>query len=153
MQRLIKVTALLAGLALMPPAAQAQTTTFTACVVPKTGTLYLIKVDGAPVKCAPNHTEVSWESGSPAVWGQAYYVGTAFTVQPGQYQSTELSCLQGATLVTGGFSVNTETENVQVLKSHPSTVTESWIVGARNNGGAAVGITVSIKCAYYTPSP
>ena len=153
MQRLINFTALLAGLALMPSSGQAQTTTFTACVVPKTGTLYLIRVDGAPAKCSPNHTQVSWESGSPAIWGAAYYVGTAITVQPGQYASTELACLQGAGLLTGGFSVNTETENVQVLKSHPSTTAESWIVGARNNGAVPVGITVMIKCAAYTPTP
>lgn len=151
MRTVIGVFALLAGLALMPSAAQAQATTFTACVVPKTGTLYLIKVDGSPGKCGANHTEVSWESGAATVWGTAYYVGTAIGVQPGQYQSTELACLQGAALITGGFSVNTETEDVQVLKNHPSTTAESWIVAARNNGTVQVGITVMIKCAYYTP--
>jgi hypothetical protein len=153
MKRLIGVSALLAGLFLTPAVGRAQGTTFTACVVPKTGTLYLIRVEAAPAKCAPNHSEVSWQSGSTPVWGTAYYVGTAITVQPGQYASTELACLQGAALMTGGFSVNTETENVQVLKSHPSTIAESWIVGARNNSAVPVGITVTIKCAAYTPSP
>lgn len=153
MKRLIGVSAIIAGLVLIPSAAQAQTTTYTACVVPKTGTLYLIRVEGTPAKCSPNHTEVSWQSGAPQVWGTAYYVGTAITVQPGQYNSTELACLQGAGILSGGYSVNTETENVQVLKNHPSTTTESWIVGARNNGATAVGITVMIKCAAYTPTP
>lgn len=148
--KVIRMLTLVGGLALIPAAAQAQATTFTACVVPKTGTLYLIKVDGSPTKCGQNHTEVTWQSGA-SVWGTAYYVGTAFSVQPGQYASSDLACLNGAALLSGGYSVNSETEDVQVLKSHPSTTAESWIVGARNDGATQVGITIYIKCAYYNP--
>ncbi|HEX9893937.1 MAG TPA: hypothetical protein VGA78_08425 [Gemmatimonadales bacterium] len=47
----IRLSMLVAIVALFPAArAQAQTT-FTACYVPKSGTVYRIKVEGAPSKC------------------------------------------------------------------------------------------------------
>ena len=59
--RCLKIAAALALLALIPGAAQAQST-LTACYVPKSGTVYRIQAPGSPTKCSQNHVEFSWTS-------------------------------------------------------------------------------------------
>lgn len=129
----IRVAAALAALALLPAALQAQAT-LTGCYVPKTGTVYRIKVEGTPTKCSPNHVEFSWESGGSGG-------GTTFTkrlsdpivVTPGGFEQRLVSCEAGETVVGGGFH-NEPNLPASVAASKPMDVGEAWFVDVRNTG-------------------
>jgi hypothetical protein len=92
-----------------PNAGSAQTTTtettMHACYVPKTGTVYRIKVTGTPVKCSPNHVEFSWTAGSGALPAPQVIVtaSTPPAIDAGAEIGMDVTCPAGTTMLTGGF--------------------------------------------------
>jgi hypothetical protein len=145
---------LLAALALFPAAAQAQTT-ITACYVPKSGSVYRIKVEGAPGKCAQNHVEFSWDTGitiTPIMWGDYTTITDTFTMQPGEWNFGVALCPIGHAAMTGGFVVHDpETANVLITSSQHNGITPAWGVGARNLGSDPAQVTVKVYCADFVP--
>jgi len=141
---------LLAALALFPAAAHAQgTTTITACYVPKSGTVYRIKVEGSPGKCAQNHVEFSWETGGTG-WGGYSTYSESFTIQPGDWDFNGVSCPAGTAPMSGGFAVHQpETANVTITSSQLIVIGFAWSVGVRNDGSEPAEVTVHAYCAAY----
>jgi hypothetical protein len=128
------VAAALAALMILPAVAQAQTT-ITACYVPKTGTVYRIKVEGSPAKCSPNHAEFSWttsSSGGGMVFTKR--LSDPMVVAPGQFGQILVSCEAGETVVGGGFH-NEPNLLASVAASKPMYESEAWFVDVRNTGG------------------
>lgn len=110
--KLTHVVALIACAALVPAAAQAQTSltgqTIYACYVPKTGTVYRIKVADSPTKCAPNHVAFSWDvAGGTGGGGLTGFRVTGNTVEvaPLGVYGTPVMCNAGEIVVNGGYSV------------------------------------------------
>lgn len=123
----------LVALALIPAAAQAQTT-MTACYVPKSGTVYRIKVEGTPTKCSQNHVEFTWESGSSG-GGMTFTkrLSEPVVVTPGSFGQILVNCEAGETVVGGGFH-NEPNMPASVAASKPMYESEAWFVDVRNIG-------------------
>ena len=139
---------LLAALALIPGAAQAQT--ITACYVPKTGSVYRIQAPGAPDACKTNHAEFSWESGASGG-------GTTFTkrfaapvvIAPNTFEKAFASCEAGETVTGGGFSTLPNL-TVSVAVNAPTfggLYPESWFVDMRNLSSTDVTMSAYVICA------
>ena len=143
----IRIAAVLAALALIPAAAQAQTT-ITACYVPKSGSVYRIKVEGSPTKCAQNHVEFSWTDGlsaaplAPTVYSEGYAIPASDTID--LYKSCPLA---GQVLVTGGYQVaGTNTQDLEIQASRPNLVT-NWFVKVVNHGDSGGNqVIIWISC-------
>lgn len=151
--RSIKLFAAFAALALLPAAAHAQTT-LTACYVPKSGTVYRIKVEGAPGKCAQNHVEFSWETGAgaQALYGEITTIEQPFVINPGTIGGGFAACPAGYLGISGGFVTSTAPNlNVQVLSSIRGIVTPGWGVLAQNLGADPVDFEVHATCIAYNP--
>ena len=146
----IRLFSLLAAFALLPAAAQAQTT-ITACYVPNTGSVYRIEAPGAPEACKSGHVEFSWTTGAPT-WGDHVIVSTTFTLSAAQEKSITVSCPAGRVLVTGGYHISAG-HLVTIRRSSPAGQWPgmTWIVRARNDGGEPGLVYAYAQCAAYTP--
>lgn len=144
----IRLFSLLAALALLPAGAQAQTT-ITACYVPKSGTVYRIKVEGTPTKCAQNHVEFSWDAAGAAP-APVYFPTTyanAFVVPPGETAELKMSCPSSQALVLGGYIKHgPEAQLVDILANSPDGSADSWIFRAHNYGAEQSQIGTFIRC-------
>lgn len=145
--RLAALLAVLA-LALAPAAAHAQGT-ITACYVPRSGSVYRIKVEGAPSKCAQNHVEFSWESGGSAsapVYLPTTYAN-AFVVPPGETAELKMSCPSTQALVLGGYIKHgPDAQLVDILADSPDGSANTWIFRAHNHGTAQSQVGTFIRC-------
>jgi hypothetical protein len=146
----IRIAGALAALALLPAAAQAQST-ITACYVPNTGSVYRIEAAGAPEACKSGHVEFSWTTGAPT-WGNHVIVSTTFTLSAGQEKDAIVSCPTGRVLVTGGYHISAGTL-VTIRRSSPAGQWPgmTWVVRARNSGGEPGLVYAYAQCAAYTP--
>jgi hypothetical protein len=143
----IRLAALLAALALLPAAAEAQNT-ITACYVPKSGTVYRIEVAGAPDKCAQNHIEFSWTDGeaSAPVYSPTTYAN-AFVVPPGETAELTMSCPSSQALVLGGYIKHgPDAQLVDILASSPDGSADTWIFRAHNHGTEQSQVGTFIRC-------
>ena len=152
MKNLRAVAALTLGmLALSGTAVEAQT--ITGCFVKNTGTVYRIKVAGAPAKCAANHTEFSWNvAGIPGPQGPAGPSGIHGITTRDQLgalpnlSTVDLSveCLAGEYAIGGGFSVFGGVSHL-VRASAPSvnqtTGLHAWRVSLQSTSGSPGGAT------------
>lgn len=145
----IRLAAALAALALIPAAAQAQAT-LTACYVPKTGTVYRIRVEGAPNKCSPNHVEFSWETSGGAAAAPVYFPTTyanAFVVPPGETAELKMSCPASQALVLGGYIKHgPDAQLVDILANSPDGTANTWIFRAHNHGTEQSQVGTFIRC-------
>ena len=148
----IRLVAALAALALIPAAAQAQTT-MTACYVPKSGTVYRIKVEGTPTKCSQNHVEFSWTTGAAAL-SEPTIVQKSFVLPAGQTDSESADCPQGMYPMSGGFVAQLPEGNNVVITTNNSLMGfgfPSWHVGGRNEGTDPATVVINVYCIDFTP--
>jgi hypothetical protein len=145
----IRIAALLAVIALIPAAAEAQST-ITACYVPKTGSVYRIEATGAPEACKNGHVEFSWKA--PAVaYGAITAVTDSFTVQPGSLGVGGADCPAGSVAISGGFlSMDPYNGNFQVRMSLNHPQTPGWRVNGFNYGSTPLKVMVQAYCATVT---
>ncbi len=151
--RSLKLIAVLAVLALLPSAAEAQTT-ITACYVPKSGSVYRVGVQGAPTECAKNHVEFSWESGVQQLYGFINTYSETATIDPGELGGATAYCPADRIPISGGFTVMgvySGPVDVQVLSSVRLPASNAWIVVARNDGADPVEFRTDVQCIEYTP--
>lgn len=150
----MSIVALVAALVISPAAVQAQST-ITACYVPKSGSVYRIKTEGAPSACKSNHVEFSWVS-STSPWGPYTAVEQPMNIQPGETADGVASCPAGRQPISGGFRVvDADAAEVVILGSHEAgtlgTGNVNWQVTARNDGSEMVIMYVHALCATYNP--
>lgn len=148
----IRIAALLAALALIPAAAQAQTT-ITACYVPKTGSVYRIEATGAPEQCKSGHVEFSWTS--PAVtYGPITTAGAAITLQPSAEGGQVAECPAGSVAISGGYLFPVPVfspPDFKVMMNSRTAQGTGWQVYARNNSSVgSISVIVQAYCATVT---
>jgi hypothetical protein len=148
----IRFAAALAALALIPGALEAQTT-LTACYVPKSGTVYRIKVEGTPTKCSQNHVEFSWTTGAAGL-SEPTIVQKSFIIPAGQTASESADCPQGSYPMSGGYVAQLPEGNEVVIHISVSMMSfgfASWHVGGRNEGTDPATVVVEVACIDFTP--
>jgi hypothetical protein len=145
----IRSLATLAALAVVaiaaPTSASAQE--LTACYVPKSGTVYRIKVEGTPTKCSQNHVQFSWEAGG----GSSLQIvdGPFISVQidAGQVYEKDLVCPEGKA-VSGGFYPD---QNIVVEASNRTGMLNTWGFRVRHTGVAGqdlpAWVALQVICA------
>jgi hypothetical protein len=151
--RSLKLIAAVAALAILPSVASAQTT-ITACYVPKSGSVYRIKVDGTPTKCAQNHVEFSWETGAEQMYGYITTVDETITVQPGTMLAGAAYCGDGYLAISGGYMVMGQSDtgpDLQILTDTRLIANPGWVVSARNLGSEPVEIRIDAHCIQFNP--
>ena len=144
----IHLAALVAAVTLVPAAAQAQST-ITACYVPKTGSVYRVKAEGAPDACKSNHVEFSWKV-PDVTYGAITTVTEAFTVQPGTLGGGGADCAPGSVAISGGYvpkTVQDFNQNFQVRLNANHPQTPGWRVTGFNYGTTPVEFIVQAYCA------
>ena len=142
--------ALLAGLALLPATGSAQTTTFHACYVPKSGTVYRIKASSAPSACFKEHIEFSWETHAAGLMGYAVRTGAPVQLAVGAATAVRASCAAGEVAVGGGYLLEPPDPDLEPPDpdleppdpdleppdpDRPVQVTVPWNVPTRNPAG------------------
>lgn len=140
----IRIAALLAALALVPAAAEAQTT-ITACYVPKTGSVYRIQAPGAPDACKSNHVEFSWSSELQAPLGYAVRTGTGVLIPAQSSATASVSCEEGEVAVGGGYHIN-QGVLVSPRLNRPLDDGTGWVVYIVNPGDTEYWVTAYVTC-------
>ena len=139
--------------AFAPKAASAQQTlngetTLYACYVPKSGTVYRIKVEGTPTKCAQNHVQFSWTTGGASSVQVFEHGRVTIGLLGGESVQQEIACPAGSTPVSGGFDAD-PTIVVDRSISYSLDPTK-WSFRARNtapfSGSTANWVTFSVNC-------
>lgn len=150
----IRIAGALAALALLPAAAQAQST-ITACYVPKTGSVYRTQAPGAPDACKNGHVEFSWESGaSPELMLSHTTYTQLVSVPAGETVDYTKACPAGEQLVTGGYvKSGAGAADLEVQGSYPSAGTEGWRVLLHNHGAAEADLVVLARCFTIIEKP
>ena len=143
----MSIVALVAALVISPAAVQAQST-ITACYVPKSGSVYRIKTEGAPSACKSNHVEFSWETGAQG-WGMYETHSENFTIQPGEEKMEGVLCPPGTAAMSGGFVVLGSGDKVRITSSHYQPIGNSWYVSAANDGPEPATVKVEAYCAVF----
>ena len=140
--------AALALVAFMPERASAQSSggiTLTACYVPKSGTVYRIKVAGAPDKCAQNHVEFSWTTGATTTVQVTEVGPTQYILAGGEYFQIEIAGPAGSVPISGGFMAGTEDVKVyRSIKYNPNP--QAWAFAGLNTGAFGSSVTLSVLC-------
>ena len=128
-----------------PGAASAQTTTtestLYACYVPKSGTVYRIKVTGTPVKCAPNHVEFSWTAGAQSAPQVIVSETKLFVIPPGYTVGVDAECPAGTVMLSGGWDA---TEGIVLKAGYP--VGAIWRFKFTNTNGDESGVYLNATC-------
>jgi hypothetical protein len=147
--RSLMIAAALAMLVLVPGSGEAQTT-FQACYVPKSGTVYRIQVEGAPTKCSQNHVAFSWTSAGPEPLGTLTTNTTVYEVPPGATDNRLIPCEPGTLVVSGGYDVSAGGA-FTVRRDHPQPGGSGWRLEV-TNGSAAPQIVIGFAlCVDLTP--
>ena len=149
--RLFASLATLAAASFVPSQASSQATlngetTLYACYVPKSGTVYRIKVANAPIKCAQNHVEFTWSVGATTSL-EIVEERTQVLLDDGELFQTEMACPAGTVPVSGGFLA---TDLVIIERSiRHSLNPQAWQFRARHTGptgGGGGAVTLSVLC-------
>jgi len=141
----------IAGLAAViePVEAQAGGSTYYACYVANSGTVYRIKAAGTPAACTKStHVEFQWVD-----FGRArdpIVAQTSITILPGYVRSVAAQCPLGSVLTTGGYSVPTDAP-VRVIISRPETGNPAinsgiWFVRAWNESASPQEVIAHAHC-------
>lgn len=152
--RVRHIVAALAGLsgltaASEPAEAQAAVTTYYACYVPASGTVYRIKTADTPAACKKDtHVEFQW-----ADFGRArdpIMAETSITIPPGTVRSVAAQCPIGSILYTGGYTVPTDAP-VRVIVSRPEVGNPGvssglWFVRAWNESAVPQTVMAHAWC-------
>jgi hypothetical protein len=131
-----------------PAEAQAGTTTYFACYVPGSGTIYRIKSANTPAACKKStHVEFQWTDFVRAI--DPFIAKRNIDVNPGAVVSASVECPAGSVAYTGGFRLNDD--GLQVRASHPDIgQTPSslwrWIVVVKNESSAAATFDLYARC-------
>ena len=139
--------------AIAPKAVSAQQTlngetTLYACYVPKSGTVYRIKVEGTPTKCAQNHVEFSWTTGGTTSLQVFQHGWMSIGLLGGETAEREIACPAGSTPVSGGFDADPAIviERSVIYSLDPT----KWAFRARNtapfSGSSANWVSFSVNC-------
>jgi hypothetical protein len=145
---------MLAALALIPAAANAQST-ITACYVPKTGSVYRIEAAGAPEACKNGHVEFSWTSAA-ASYGPVTVVSTPITIAPSAESIVVAQCPEGSVALSGGYTLPTPIfppiPDLKLIINARLTGGDGWMVYAKNNSVSdGASFIVQAYCATVTP--
>lgn len=143
-----RFAAALSLLALIPIAAEAQTT-ITACYVPKTGSVYRIKAPDSPQNCKSGHVEFSWKA-PQVTYGTISAVTANFTIQPGTQGGGTAECPAGSVAISGGYipaTVAGFSANFQIRMNANHPQVPGWRVSGHNFGTTPVEIAVQAYCA------
>ena len=149
-RRLAAAALVLAALTLSarPAEAQANETTFYACYVPGSGTIYRIKSANSPAACKKGtHVEFQWTDFVRAI--DPFVAKRNLTIDPGAVVSASVECPLGSVAYTGGFHLNGD--GLRVQASHPDIgETPSslwrWIVVVKNESIAAATFDLYARC-------
>ena len=142
---LTRFAALFALVGLVPATAHAQST-ITACYVPKTGSVYRIKAEGAPDACKSNHVEFSWQSGGMTFTKR---FAAAVVVVPNSYGQSFAGCEADETVTGGGYSAFPNLPVAVAVNAptfggaHPN----AWFIDMRNLSASDVSMTAYVICA------
>ena len=155
MKTMTVVTIMALGM-LMAGTAETQAQTIYGCYVKNTGTVYRIKVTGAPGKCSANHSEFSWNvAGIPGPQGPAGPSGIHGITTRDQLGALpnlgaadmSVECQPGEYAIGGGFAVFGGISHL-VRASAPSvdqtTGLHSWRVSLQSTSGSPGGATAVI---------
>ena len=151
--KLIPALVLAAVMMVLPRAAHAQTT-LTACYVPKSGTVYRIKVEGAPSKCSQNHVEFTWSTATSGVPQVDHVTHTQlFAVPAGETVVVKKSCSNDPDfLLTGGYEkVAPVTQALEIVSSGPDGGMDTWRVVVTNHGASEASIGLFVRCFRLYP--
>jgi hypothetical protein len=146
-----------AAFVLLPAASAQAQTTLTACYVPKSGTVYRIKVEGTPTKCGQNHVEFTWQSGASGLTGYAARK-TTMSISSGGTTGGAMPCLVGEVVMGGGFTVEPLGADVIPRVNGPVGTDgpqAGWLVVVSNVYPGSIDLTITAICvpAPTPPSP
>ena len=147
--RCLKIAAALALLALIPGAAQAQST-LTACYVPKSGTVYRIQAPGSPSKCSQNHVEFSWTSAGAEPLQTLTTNTEAYEVAAGAADDRLIACEPGTLVISGGYDV-TAGGAFTVQQDHPQPGGSGWRLAVTNGSASPQQVIAYALCVDLTP--
>lgn len=153
----IRLTMLFAAFVLLPATGAQAQDTITACYVPKTGTVYRIKVEGAPAKCGANHVEFTWQLGTAGLTGYQARK-TTMTISSGATTGAAMPCQVGEVVMGGGFTVEPFGADV-IPRANGPVGTDGpqagWLVLVSNVYPGSIDLTITAICvpAPTAPSP
>lgn len=133
-----------------PAEAQANETTFYACYVPGSGTIYRIKSANTPAACKKStHIEFQWTDFLRAIdYDITKQLNIA--VNPGATYGASVECPLGSVAYTGGFVL--DDAGLRVLASHPHTGDTAsslgrWVVRVKNESSTVGTFSIWARCA------
>lgn len=148
LRRILATGAILlaAGLAVSPEPAEAQAgvTTYHACYVPGSGTIYRIKDAGTPDTCRKStHVEFQWIDFPRAIIPTLAHASQ--TINPGAFNFAVVAlCPAGTIALTGGYYL--EGTGLMLVGNQPSTDPRQWVVTVRNDGATPNKAHVYARC-------
>lgn len=151
----IRILAALAAVTVVtaaPNAASAQASlngevTLTACYVPKSGTVYRIKVAGTPDKCAQNHVEFSWTTGGTTSVQVVEVPAVQYILGGGEVLDKEIACPTGTVPISGGFYGGSDMSILASIRSFGNP--QAWAFLVHHNvplGSPASSVTLHVLC-------
>jgi hypothetical protein len=115
----------------------------TACYVPKTGALYVVGRDGAPLKCADGHLPIDWSVRGPQ--GPAGVFSGTFTSPNGAYS---ISVTDAGIVLSGpGSAVRLTGSSVAVESAGTITLQAGSTIASTSGGATAVQAGTSLALA------
>lgn len=145
---LMTATLVTIGFALIPRSAEAQSTTFHACYVPNSGTVYRIGEPDTPATCkSEQHVEFQWTGF--AFTPDLNIQFTAVNVGAGATETGSAVCPVNSIMYTGGFALHTD--ELRVLASLPEVnpsplALRTWTVQVKNEGATPSSFGVYARC-------
>ena len=146
----IRIATFVAVLALAPAVAQAQSTYY-ACYVPKTGSVYRVKTADTPAACKQNHVEFSWQSGGGLVFTERS--SEPIQIAPnGDFEQRFADCEADEIVVSGGHHVEPNASvSVAASKFFHGLGHHGWWVDVRNTSPGPILLYAHVICAKPAP--
>jgi hypothetical protein len=147
---LMAATLGLIGIALAPRAAAAQVgvTTFRACYVPGSGTVYRIGASGMPSSCkSSSHVEFQWTDFARAV--DPTIVFNSVSIDAGDTVIGEAQCPANTLMYTGGYALHSDKLRILASAPDPSPSAiglRTWVVQVTNDGSSTTSFGVYARC-------
>jgi hypothetical protein len=141
------------GLTLVPRSAEAQigVTTYHACYVPGSGTVYRVGGPDTPATCKnPSHVAFQWTDFVRAVEPVIQF--TSVAIDPGAIAFGSAVCPVDSIMYTGGFALHSD--QLRLLASTPevnpsSLALRTWTVQVKNEGSLPASFGVYARCVKY----
>jgi hypothetical protein len=149
-RRILTVSSILAIGTLVPRSAEAQigVTTYHACYVPGSGTVYRIGEPDTPATCKnKSHVEFQWTDFVRAV--DPVIVFTLANIAAGDIATASAECPLNSIMYTGGFALHTD--GLRVMASTPEVnpsalAMRTWVVQVKNEGSTPSSFGVYARC-------